>query len=275
MASVLQLHTRNISNQTPCAGMQNFFEIPEKTNVIVVGSGPNGLAAAITMAQAGYTPLVIEAADTPGGAVRSSSYTIPGFTHDVCSAVFPMAKGSAFFQRLDLAQYGLSWIEPPAALAHPFDNGTAALLFRSIDSTADTLSLKDSDAYKRLMKPLAEHWENLFDEILAPPHFPLHLLTLARFGIPAMLPAQTLARGLFRDYRAQGLFAGIAAHSFLPLSHAFSSTFALVLGVLGHVVGWPIPSGGSQFFTDALVKYLASRRKLLHMKRVDSIIPIW
>ena len=225
-------------------------------DAIVVGSGPNGLAAAITLARAGCSVRVYEANATIGGGARSAELTLPGFLHDVCSAVHPLAAGSPFFKTLPLERLGLQWIEPEIPLAHPLDNGSAACLYRDIDVTAEQLC-DDSGAYRRLMKPLARNWENLSIEFLQPMlHWPQHPITLAHFGTLALFPATLLAKLLFQREPARGLFAGIAAHSFLPLEAPVSSAFALVLGLAGHAVGWPIPRGGSQQISNALAAYL-------------------
>jgi phytoene dehydrogenase-like protein len=225
-------------------------------DAIVVGSGPNGLAAAITLARAGCSVLVYEANATIGGGARSAELTLPGFLHDVCSAVHPLAAGSPFFKTLPLERLGLQWIQPEIPLAHPLDNGSAACLYRDIDVTAEQL-FDDSGAYRRLMKPLARNWENLSIEFLQPMlHWPQHPITLAHFGIPALCPATLLAKFIFKGESARALFAGIAAHSFLPLEAPVSSAFALVLGLAGHAVGWPIPRGGSQQISNALAAYL-------------------
>jgi phytoene dehydrogenase-like protein len=225
-------------------------------DAIIVGSGPNGLAAAITLARAGCSVLVCEANATIGGGARSAELTLPGFVHDVCSAVHPLAAGSPFFKTLPLERIGLEWIQPDIPLAHPLDDGFAACLDRDVDLTADQLP-GDSRAYRRLMKPLARNWEKLSIEFLQPMlHWPRHPITLAHFGILALCPATFLAKFIFKGEPARALFAGIAAHSFLPLEAAASSAFALVLGLAGHAVGWPIPRGGSQQISNALAAYL-------------------
>lgn len=230
--------------------------MPIEYDAIVVGSGPNGLAAAITLARAGCSVLVYEANATIGGGARSAELTNPGFLHDVCSAVHPLAAGSPFFKTLPLQRFGLEWIQPQIPLAHPLDNGSAACLWKDIVVTAEQLD-EDSGAYRRLMKPLARNWENLSIEFLQPMlHVPRHPFVLARFGVPALCPATLLTKFMFKGDRARALFAGIAAHSFLPMEAPASAAFALVLGLAGHAVGWPIPRGGSQQISNALAAYL-------------------
>jgi phytoene dehydrogenase-like protein len=230
----------------------------EEFDAVVVGSGPNGLSAAITLARAGCSVLVLEANSTIGGGARSAEITLPGFVHDVCSAVHPLAAGSPFFKSLPLEQFGLEWIHPGIPLAHPFDDGTAACVQRDVDLTAKSLQ-DDARAYRRLMKPLARNWEKLANEFLQPMlHLPRHFFALARFGVPALIPAATLAKFAFKHEPARALFAGIAAHSFLPLEATASSAVGLVLAMAGHAVGWPIPRGGSQMIANALADYLRS-----------------
>ena len=225
-------------------------------DAVVVGSGPNGLAAAITLARAGCSVFVCEANATIGGGTRSAELTLPGFVHDVCSAVHPLAAGSPFFKTLRLERFGLEWIQPEIPLAHPLDDASAACLHRDVDFAAEELR-GDSNAYLGLMKPLASNWENLANEFLQPMlHWPHHPLSLARFGIPALCPAALLSKILFKHEPARALFGGIAAHSFLPLESIASSAFGLVLGMAGHAVGWPIPRGGSQAIANALANYL-------------------
>jgi phytoene dehydrogenase-like protein len=225
-------------------------------DAVIVGSGPNGLAAAITLAREGYSVLVYEANATIGGGTRSAELTLPGFVHDVCSAIHPLAAGSPFFKALSLQNFGLTWIQPEIPLAHPLDDGSVACLHRDINVTAEQLR-GDSRAYRRLMQPLAENWEMLANEFLQPIlHLPRHPLALARFGIPAICPATVLSKFLFKREATRALFGGIAAHSFLPLEAMASSAFALVLGLAGHAVGWPIPSGGSQQIANALAGQL-------------------
>ncbi len=222
-------------------------------DAIVVGSGPNGLAAAVHLARAGLSVLVRERNAELGGGARTLPLTLPGFLHDHCSAVHPLAAGSPFLRRLPLAAHGLAWIEPPAALAHPFDDGTAALLVRSTRETGATLG-PDARAWGALFDPLARRFADLLDELLAAPlHLPRRPLLVARFGLSALLPAAALARARFRGARARALFAGIAAHAQLPLEVSPGAAFGLVLGAAGHAVGWPFPRGGAGRIADALV----------------------
>ena len=246
--------------------------MPGACDAIIVGSGPNGLAAAITLARAGCSVLVYESNATIGGGARSAELTLPGFLHDVCSAVHPLAAASPFFKTLPLARFGLEWVEPEIPLAHPLDDGSAACLCKDIDATAEQLQ-EDSGAYRRLMKPLVRNWEDLSIEFLQPMvHWPQHPITLAHFGILALCPAMLLAKFLFRSEPARALFSGIAAHSFLPLEAPVSSAFALVLGLAGHAVGWPIPRGGSQQITNALGAYLRELGgKIEFHHRVESL----
>lgn len=240
-------------------------------DAIVIGSGPNGLAAAIALAQAGRKVLVREAAETIGGGCRSMALTLPGFTHDVCSAVHPLAVGAPFLRTLHLEEHGLEWIHPPAPLAHPFDDGTAALLERGIEATSETLG-EDAAAYDKLVRPFVEKWPQLSDELLRPIRLPRHPFLLARFGLKAIRSARGLAESSFRGQRARALFAGMAAHSMLPLEKAASASFGLVLGITGHAVGWPVPRGGSQKIADALASFLRSLGGEIETNaRVDSI----
>lgn len=226
-------------------------------DAVVVGSGPNGLAAAITLVRAGCSVLVVEAAETIGGGLRSKPLTLPGFVHDVCAAIHPLAKASPFFRSLPLADRGVTWIEPDAPLAHPMDDGQAILLERSLQCTGAALGA-DGDAYVNLMAPLVRHWEPLMDMLLGPLRMPRRPLLMARFGLPGLRSAQALAEAKFTGDAAKALFAGLAAHAVLPLHKRPTAAFGLVLAILGHAVGWPLVRGGSQRLADALASYLAS-----------------
>jgi phytoene dehydrogenase-like protein len=226
-------------------------------DAVVVGSGPNGLAAAVVVALANKSVLVLEAEDTPGGGLRSAELTLPGFVHDVCAEVLPLTLGSPFLSTLPLQRFGLHLLQPGIPLAHPLDDGQAVVLERSVSLTAHGLGL-DGPAYGRLMRPLVTAWRPLLDLLLGPFRLPRHPMMLARFGLSALLPATVLARLNFRQPAAQALLAGMSAHSILPLERPASAAFGLVLGVLGHAVGWPIARGGSQRVADALVGYLSS-----------------
>lgn len=228
-------------------------------DAVVVGAGPNGLAAAITLALAGRSVLVVEAADTVGGGARSAELTLPGFVHDVCSAIHPLARASPFFSRLALERHGLAFVEPPIPLAHPLDDGTAAVLDRSIDRTAAALGTHDGARWKRLVGPFVARFGDLVEDALALPGVPRSPALLARFGVRALPSASSLAQRAFRDEPARALFAGLAAHSMLPLSAPVTtSAIALVLAAAGHAVGWPIACGGSQRIADALSSLLLS-----------------
>ncbi len=225
-----------------------------KTDAIVVGSGPNGLAAAIRLAQSGWSVVVLESASTPGGGVRSAELTLPGFVHDVCSSVYPMGVSSPFFSTLPLKDHGLEWIFPPAALAHPLDDGTAVLLHKSLTETAAGLG-SDGAAYQRLMGGLVARWQDLIADVLAPPRWPKHPVLMARFGLSAIRSARSLARTAFKTERARALFAGLGAHSVLPLENLATAAVALTLAVPAHAAGWPIVRGGAQQLTNALASY--------------------
>jgi phytoene dehydrogenase-like protein len=226
-------------------------------DAVVVGSGPNGLAAAITIAQTGRSVLLLEAKDTIGGGTRTQELTLPGFRHDLCSAIHPLALTSPFFRSLDLGAHGLEWVQPPTPLAHPLDDGTAVLLERSPEETARGLG-KDADRYLRLLGPFVQDWHELAQELLKPLGIPRKPLVLFRFGLLAMRSSMGFAKAWFQDVRAQALFAGNSAHAIFPLQHWSSAGFGLMLCMSGHAVGWPIARGGSQAIADALASCFVS-----------------
>jgi len=222
----------------------------------VIGSGPNGLAAAITLARTGTKVTVYEAEELPGGAARTMDLTLAGFHHDFGSAVHPMAAASPFFAALPFKRYGLQWIHGPIPLAHPFDDGSAVTLERDLNH-AETALGRDGRAWRKLVQPLVEHWPQFARDALGPVlHVPRHPFLMARFGFSAFQPATSLAKNHFSDSRTRALFAGLAAHSFLALDQPLSSAVGLIIGAVAHVAGWPIPRAGSQSITDALIAQL-------------------
>lgn len=227
-----------------------------RCDAYVVGSGPNGLAAAIVLASAGVSVAVVEGAERPGGSARSAELTLPGFVHDICSSIHPLGIASPFFRTLPLEKYGLEWVHPDAPLAHPLDDGTAVMLERDLEATCAGLG-EDADAYRRLIEPVVERWDDLIVDLLAPLlRVPRHPFRMAWFGMHALRPARSLARSRFRTERARVLFAGMAGHAMLPLSFLAGSAIPLVLAACGHTRGWPFPRGGTQKLTDALVGHL-------------------
>lgn len=242
------------------------------TRVTVIGAGPNGLAAAIVLARAGVEVTVLEAASTPGGGSRTAELTLPGFRHDVCSSIHPLAATSPFYRSLPLQSHGLRWVNPDVAVAHPFDDGSAAVLRRSVDATAASLG-SDAEAYRSLMGPLARDWLKLAPDVLGPvQRVPRHPLLLARFGLNAIRSAEGLSKSRFREAGTRALFAGLAAHANLPLTSWFSASFGLVLGAAAHAVGWPAAEGGSQAITDAQIAYLRSLGGVIETdRRIDSL----
>ena len=236
----------------------------DQSRAVVIGSGPNGLSAAILLARAGRAVTVYEASSHIGGGARSRALTLPGFLHDVCSAIHPMAVASPCFEQFPLRRHGLEWIHPDAPLAHPLDDGSAVMLERSLDATCANLG-PDGAAWRGLMEPFVEAWPELRGDVLAPLlRAPRHPVWMARFGLHALRPARALAQALFRGPRARALFAGIAAHSILPLEARPSSAVGMVLAIAGHAAGWPLPRGGSQRITDALAAYFRSLGGEIH-----------
>lgn len=229
----------------------------EVRKACVIGSGPNGLAAAIVLAQAGLEVEVLEAEAIPGGASRTLELTLPGFQHDFGSAVHALGAGSPFFSSLPLEKFGLEWIHSPAPLVHPLDDGTAVVLERDFEEAERALG-EDGFRWVALMRPFVEHWNELAPEVLRPPtHFPRHPFLMAHFGLHATSSALGVARR-FHSERTRALFAGLAAHSFLALDEALSGVFGLLMAIPAHAVGWPIARGGSQALTNALCGYLSS-----------------
>jgi phytoene dehydrogenase-like protein len=226
-------------------------------DVVVVGSGPNGLSAAIALAGAGLHVLVVEGQDEPGGGMRSAELTLPDFVHDVCSSVHPLGAASPFFRSLDLERHGLTWVHPPAPVAHVLRDGETITLERSIDETARQLG-RDAASYRRLAEPFVERFATTIEMILGPLRWPKDPLLFARFGLHA-LPSMTQLGSRFRDEAAPALLAGIAAHAMLPLEKLVTASFALVLGLSGHGAGWPIARGGSRAICQALLACLRER----------------
>ncbi len=224
-------------------------------DAVIVGSGPNGLSAAITLARQGLRVLVVEGKDTPGGGVRSAELTLPGFLHDVCSAVHPLALSSPFLGSLDLAKSGLKWVHSPDVLAHPLDGGEAVLLSRDLDETAAGLGA-DGQSYRRIFTPLIKNSTRLVNDLLSPLRIPRSPLLFARFGMGAIQSAARFARARFFTPQARAIFAGMAAHGTIPLERMGTASFGMVLALGAHTVGWPLPLGGAQQITDALANLL-------------------
>jgi phytoene dehydrogenase-like protein len=235
----------------------------------IIGSGPNGLAAAITLAQAGVAVTVCERNPTLGGACSTAEITLPGFRHDLGASALPMAAASPFFRSLPLAKYGFHFIQPELSLAHPLDDGSAVALTPSLADMSSQLTPDDTAAWRRFFSAVVNSWEQLVPEILSPVlHVPRHPFALARFGLPALLPATTLARTFFSDMRTRALFAGVAAHSVMPLDAPLCSAVGIVLSAAAHTVGWPVASGpqtGSQALSNALAAHLRSLGGTIHL----------
>jgi phytoene dehydrogenase-like protein len=226
-------------------------------DAVVIGSGPNGLAAAIALAREGASVSVFEAAEEVGGGTRSAALTEPGFLHDVCSAVHPMGILSPFFRQLPLAEHGLAWLSPAASVAHPMPDGDAVMLYRSLERTAERLGA-DARAYTRLVGPFLERPHDLLADVMAPLRIPRRPLQMLRFGMRAAFSANRLARLVFREAPARALFAGCAGHSILPLTSPLTAALGLLFAVTGHVEDWPVAQGGSQAIARALASYLQS-----------------
>ncbi|MCE5275464.1 MAG: NAD(P)/FAD-dependent oxidoreductase [Syntrophaceae bacterium] len=228
---------------------------PGHPDAVVVGSGPNGLAAAVTLARAGRSVKVLEARQSPGGAVCSAELTLPGFTHDVCSAVYPLALDTEFFRSVPLSAHGLSWVFPEASFAHPLDDGSAVVVYSDWARTVEAFGA-DGKGYARLTGPFMGRWGDLTGDLLSPLRLPRHPVLLAALGLRTLLPVTLLGRAIFDTPRGQAMLAGLGAHSILPLTHPLSSAFALMMAVSCHSPGWPVPRGGARSVSSALVSYL-------------------
>lgn len=227
------------------------LKLGKKYDCVIVGSGPNGLSAGIYLAQNGFEVLIVEAADSVGGGMRTAELTLPGFQHDVCSAVHPTGYLSPYFQQLKLESFGLEWVFPEISVAHPLDNEDAVLLSKSVIETAEGLGI-DKNVYQKLLTPLAKHADWLLEDSLKPLGIPKHPIFLALFGMKGALPANLFANHFFKEKRAKALFAGCAAHSILPFDKLFTTALGLVFLTTGHAVNWPVAKGGTQTIAHAL-----------------------
>ncbi|MFC5799177.1 phytoene desaturase family protein [Streptomyces formicae] len=252
--------------------------MPSMLDAVVVGAGPNGLTAAAELARRGFSVAVFEALDTVGGGARTEELTLPGFRHDPCSAVHPLGAGSPAFNAMPLARYGLEWLHAPLPMAHPFDDGTAAVLARSVAETAASFGPRDAGAYRRLVAPYHGKWDTLARDFMSLPltALPRDPVTLARFGLTGLPPSTWLMRR-FRDERARALFAGLVAHVIAPLHGIGTGAVGLVFALAAHAVGWPLPRGGSQSISDALAAYVRDCGGTIHtgieIKRLDDLPP--
>lgn len=248
--------------------------LPRKDyDAVVVGSGPNGLAAGIVLQQAGLNVLIVEGKKTIGGGLRSAELTLPGFVHDICSAIHPLAVGSPFFSTLPLEKHGLEFIYPALSAAHPFDDGSAAVLSKSLTQTAGLLG-DDSIIYSTLMEPIVRNWPLVVNSVLGPLRFPEHPFSLAAFGLKALQSATSISKR-FTTEKAKGLWGGMAAHSIMPLTNMATAAIGLVLLSAGHLRGWPIPKGGSQQIANALASYFTSQggkiQTEFYVRRLDQL----
>lgn len=252
--------------------------MPSMLDAVVVGAGPNGLTAAVELARRGLEVEVFEAADAIGGGARTEELTLPGYRHDPCSAVHPLGVGSPAFRRMPLARHGLEWLHPELPLAHPFPDGTAAVLARSVGETAMSLGPRDAGTYRRLVAPYVGRWDTLARDFLrtAWDGVPADPVTWARFGLHALQPVSLLTRR-FRDEKARAILAGMAGHAIAPTSGISTAGLALFFALAGHAVGWPVPRGGSQAISDALGSYLREQGGAIHVgvevKRLDELPP--
>ncbi|MFF3389376.1 phytoene desaturase family protein [Streptomyces sp. NPDC002669] len=252
--------------------------MPSMLDAVVVGAGPNGLTAAVELARRGFAVEVFEAAGAVGGGARTEELTLPGFRHDPCSAVHPLGIGSPAFDAMPLARHGLEWIQPELALAHPFPDGTAAVLTGSVGESAMSLGARDAGAYRRLVAPYLGHWDTLAEDFLRTPWdgLPRDPYRWVRFGLDALQPASLISRR-FRGEKARGLFAGLAAHAIAPTSGLATGGIALLFALAAHEKGWPVPRGGSQSISDALASYLREQGGVIHtgteVKRLDELPP--
>lgn len=232
-------------------------------DAVVIGSGPNGLAAAIALAQQGARVCILEASGTAGGGLRSEELTLPGFTHDFCSAVHPLGVSSPYFRTLPLEQYGLEWVRPLASVAHPLDDEPAVMLYKDLDKTGEFLA-SDAVRWKRIFQPLLPKAHGLLADLLGPLGIPKHPILMARFGLPGLLPATRFAQYRFRGERAQALFAGCAAHSILPLETPLTAAVGILFALSGHLDDWPVAKGGSAAIARALQSYFESLDGMIH-----------